>query len=191
MTGEEAERKKASEGEHAGRSLDHTVSTMDGAGGRSLDTVRMSSHSDRLQRSPVEKTMDEAQTQAEKSERKGASEPNMPDRTLGTMRSSSPERSHGQTGSTLPVVEEAGEAGSTGGRSGGSVGGNPVEDKERANKWRDGESRAGVGNVVVGGEQALMTEKGDEFVDAPVLSPLVTSPGTTRDPEKGLVAGLG
>ena len=188
MTGEEAERKKASEGEHAGRSFDHTVSTVDGAG-RSLDAVRMSSHSDRLPRSPVEKTMDEAQTQAEKSERKGAHEPAaMPDRTLGTMRSSSPERSHGQTGSTLPVVEEAGEAGSTGGRSGGSVGGNAVDESKGIGKWREGEARAGGGNVV-GGEQALTNEKADGFVDAPVLSPLVASPATT-DPEKGLAAGL-
>ncbi len=102
MTEEEAERKKASGSEHAGQYLDHTVSTVDGAT-RSIDTVRMSSHSDRQARSPVEKTMEKAQRQAEKSEKKGANEQAMPDRTLGTMRSSSADRTHGQTGSTLPV----------------------------------------------------------------------------------------
>jgi hypothetical protein len=185
MSGEEAERKKASDSEHAGRSLDHTVSAVDGAG-RSLDAVRMSSHSDRLPRSPVEKPMDDAQTQAEMSERKGATESAIPDRTLGTMRSSSPERPHGQTGSTLPVVEEAGEAGSTGGRSGGSVGGNPAEDKERG-QCRDGEARVGDASVVVGSEQPRTIGEADGFAHAPVLSPVVVSPAM-RDPEKALAA---
>jgi hypothetical protein len=94
----------------------------------SLEMTRKSGHSDRdhhHHRSPVDKTMEKAQKQAEKSERRGANEHALPDRTLGTMRSSSADRSHGQLGSTLPIVEEAGEASSTGGRSngGGSNGG--------------------------------------------------------------------
>lgn len=129
--------------------------------------------------------MEKAQKQAEKSERKGANEQAMPDRTLGTMRSSSAERSHGQTGSTLPVVEEAGEAGSTGGRSGGSVCGNAVEEKERG-RSREGDSQGDIRRVV-NGEQPMTTEKAHDFVDAPALPPLTTSP-TTMDPEKRLVA---
>jgi hypothetical protein len=158
----------------------------------------MSTHSDRLQRSPVDKPMtmtEEAHTQqAEKSERKGANDPAVLDRaSLGTMRTASPERSHGQSGggSILPVVEEAGEAGSsTGGRSnGGSAVGNALDEKEKG-RWGDGESRAGIGSIV-GGEQALvmMNEKGDGgFGDKPVLAATMGKrPAGVVDLEKGLV----
>jgi 1-phosphatidylinositol-4-phosphate 5-kinase len=40
-----------------------------------------------------------------------------PERTLAAVRSPSAERTNGVTGAILPVVEEAGEAGSTSGRS--------------------------------------------------------------------------
>lgn len=65
----------------------------------------------------TDKVMRKAEKQAEKSERAGAKESRSPDRTLGTVRSPSAERSGGIAGQTLPVVEEAGEAGSTSGRS--------------------------------------------------------------------------
>jgi 1-phosphatidylinositol-4-phosphate 5-kinase len=189
MTEEEAERKKASEAEHAGKPHDHTIPTVDGAT-TSLDAVRRSSHSDRLPRSPVDKTMDRAQKQADKSVRKGANEQAVPEHTLGTVRSPSADRSLGQAGPTLPVVEEAGEAGSTGGRSGGSltgsVTGNVVDETERG-RSRDSESRGGIRRVISGEHPA--TEKTDGFVDAPVLSPQTTSPAL-MDPEKGLVCGL-
>jgi hypothetical protein len=177
MTEEEAERQRALE-------PDPPIAAVDGPS-LSLDAVRSSNHSDRLPRSPVEKTMEKAQKQADKSERKGASEQAMPDRTLGTVRSPSAERSHGQAGSTLPVVEEAGEAGSTGGRSGGSVGGNVAVEKER-DILRD-ESQSGVRRVI-SGQQPTM-EKADGFDDASVLRSLTASPAA-MDPEKSLVDGL-
>jgi hypothetical protein len=178
MTEEEAGRKKASESDHPTSAVEgHTTP---------IDAIRSSSHSDRLPRSPVDKTMEKAQKQADRSERKGANEQAISDRTLGTMRSPSAERSHGQAGSTLPVVEEAGEAGSTGGRSGGSVGGNAVDEKDRG-RSRDEKSQGGI-RTVINGEQST-TEKADGFLDAPRLPPLTTSP-MTMDPEKGLVGEL-
>lgn len=153
MTEEEAERKTVLESAHTRQSYEHPVTSLDGPSA-SLDAIRRSSHSDRLPRSPVDKTMEKAQKQAEKSERKGANEQVMSDRTLGTMRSPSAERSHGQAGSTLPVVEEAGEAGSTGGRSGGSVGGSAPDEKERGrSRDGDGKSQGGIRRVVSAGEQ--------------------------------------
>ncbi|KAH0534110.1 hypothetical protein GP486_008932, partial [Trichoglossum hirsutum] len=50
-------------------------------------------------------------------EKQGASEEDRPQRTLSSVRSPSAERTGGVAGATLPVVEEAGEAGSTSGRS--------------------------------------------------------------------------
>ena len=181
MTEEEAGRRKASE-------ADRALSTLDGtATGTSLDAIRRSSHSDRLARSPVDSAMEKAQKQAERSERRGANEQAMPERTLGVVRSPSAERSHGQAGSTLPVVEEAGEASSTGGRSGNSVSG-PVVDEEEKGRPRDNEPQGGIRRVVSGGEPPI-TEKADCLLNAPVLPPLSTSP-RTMDPEKSLVNGL-
>lgn len=62
-----------------------------------------------------------AERQARKTEMKGADESNVPDRVLTTQRSSSAERSGDRAGMTLPIVDEAGESASTGGRSGSSV----------------------------------------------------------------------
>lgn len=50
-------------------------------------------------------------------ERVGVNEGDRPARTLGTVRSPSAERTGGVAGPVLPVVEEAGEGGSTGARS--------------------------------------------------------------------------
>lgn len=56
-----------------------------------------------------------------KGERKGDDESERPEpRTIGVVRSPSAERTNGLQGQTLPVVEEMGEASSTGGRSGHS-----------------------------------------------------------------------
>jgi hypothetical protein len=186
MTEEEAERKKTSEIEHIRQSNDHTISAVDGAPS-SPDAARMSSHSDRLTRSPVDKTMEKAQKQADKSERKGANEQAIPERTLGTTRGSSAERTHGQAGSTLPVVEEAGEAASTGGRSGTSVGGSAVNEKE-GGRPKGEESQVGIRRVI-SGEQPTSEKVDDGLLGAPILAPLISSP-TTMDPEKSLVAGL-
>lgn len=70
--------------------------------------------------SSTEKVMEKAEKQAHKTTVDGATENDVPDRTLGALRSSSADRSNGLAGATLPVVDEAGEAGSTGGRSGRS-----------------------------------------------------------------------
>jgi 1-phosphatidylinositol-4-phosphate 5-kinase len=58
------------------------------------------------------------ENEAIKSERTGNSDDEVESRQLSTMRSPSAERSGGLQGQILPVVEELGEASSTGGRSG-------------------------------------------------------------------------
>lgn len=80
--------------------------------------TRTSSHY--LSRGSAERTMDKAERQARKSEQGGVSEANVPDKFKSTVRSPSAERTNGLAGATLPVVEEVGESGSTGGRSGRS-----------------------------------------------------------------------
>ena len=84
----------------------------------SFEGPRLSSEP--LGRSSVERTLEKAQKEAKKSERQGRNESDTPERVLGAARSPSAERSDGVRGTTLPVVEEAGEAASTGGRSGQS-----------------------------------------------------------------------
>ncbi|KAI9845673.1 MAG: Phosphatidylinositol-4-phosphate 5-kinase [Thelocarpon superellum] len=80
----------------------------------SLDMQRLSGH---LSRSSTDKVMDKAEKQARQPDKDAVEESEMPERTLGTVRSPSAERTNGLTGATLPVVEEAGEGGSTSGRS--------------------------------------------------------------------------
>ncbi|KAF2459445.1 hypothetical protein BDY21DRAFT_384648 [Lineolata rhizophorae] len=67
-------------------------------------------------RSPSEHVVHEAERVAEKTRRKGANEDEVPERQIKTVRNQSTER--GEVGHTLPVVEEAAESGSTGGKSG-------------------------------------------------------------------------
>lgn len=62
----------------------------------------------------------EAEEEAIKSEKRGASEDSVPDRTLTSVRSPSAERTNDRAGMTLPIVDEVGESSSTGGRSGRS-----------------------------------------------------------------------
>ncbi len=114
--------------------------------------------------------MEKAQRQAERSEERGANEQAMPDRHLGAMRSPSAERSHGQAGSTLPVVEEVGEAGSTGGRSGNSVGGGSVVDEKEKGRPRDDETRGGIRRVRSEAEPPTR-EKVDGVMNAPAPYP--------------------
>ena len=80
--------------------------------------TRTSSHY--VSRGSAERTMDKAEKQARKSEQAGATEANVPDKFLSTVRSPSAEQTNGLAGTILPVVEEVGESGSTGGRSGRS-----------------------------------------------------------------------
>ena len=103
--------------------LAEQVPIVDGATAKaSIDENRKSTASMRTQQSPkTEKVMERAEREAQKSQRKGASEDDVPERRLGAVRSPSADRGDGYGGTTLPVVEEVvGESQSTGGRSGGS-----------------------------------------------------------------------
>lgn len=181
MTEEEAERRKTSEAGRQPQSREHPVSAGDDPS-TSLEITGRSSHSDRCSRSPADKTVSKAQKQAEKSERRGANEQAVPDYTLRTIRSPSAERSHGQAGSTLPVIEEAGKAGSTSDKSGASVAGNAIDEKERA-RARDDEIKGSIRRVVSDEHQQPMIDKADGSLDAPVPPRLSTSPSST-DAEK-------
>lgn len=65
--------------------------------------------------------MDKAEHQAERSRQRGHSEDGVPSREMRAVRSPSAER--GELGTTLPVVEEAAESSSVGGRSNRSASG--------------------------------------------------------------------
>ena len=85
-----------------------------------LDGSHRQSHS-RLSRSSTDRVMEKAEKQARLAEDQGMTEEGAPsDRTLSAVRSPSAERTAGVAGATLPIVEEAGEGASTGGRSGRS-----------------------------------------------------------------------
>ena len=72
-------------------------------------------------RSSTDRVMEKAEHQAEKSRSRGRTEEQVPTRELRVVRSPSAER--GELGTTLPVVEEAGESSSVGGRSNRSTSG--------------------------------------------------------------------
>ena len=78
-------------------------------------------------------TLQRNENEAIKSERRGENDDTAEPRTLSTVRSPSAERTGGMQGQTLPVVEELGEASSTGGRSGRSRErpSTPTKDDER------------------------------------------------------------
>ena len=69
----------------------------------------------RSERESTENVLQKAHAEAEHSKRHGATEENIPKREMRIVRSPSAER--GELGTTLPVVEEAQETSSTGGRS--------------------------------------------------------------------------
>lgn len=88
------------------------------AGGNDDHRGRRRSNSQHLQRSNTENSViQRAEAQALKSEKHSAKKDERPGRTLVALRSPSAERSNGVNGAILPVVEEVGEASSTGGRS--------------------------------------------------------------------------
>lgn len=83
-------------------------------------TGRKRSGSQHLHRTATDNTViQRAEAQAAISEEQGAHEDDRPERTLVSVRSPSTER--GVQGTILPIVEEAGEASSTGGKSGHEV----------------------------------------------------------------------
>ncbi|KAL9111544.1 MAG: hypothetical protein Q9227_004032 [Pyrenula ochraceoflavens] len=114
MTKEEADREQHSKASEKERT---SLGQLDGAQSQSFSFEAVRSSGERLSSSPVERTLEKAQKQAQKTERQGRNEADTPERTLCTARSPSADRSEGMKGTTLPVVEEAGEAASTGGRS--------------------------------------------------------------------------
>lgn len=72
----------------------------------------------------TDRVLEKAEHQAERSRQRGRSEKDVPNRDMKAVRSPSAER--GEMGMTLPVVEEAGESSSVGGRSNRSASdGNP------------------------------------------------------------------
>ncbi|MCJ1282863.1 Phosphatidylinositol-4-phosphate 5-kinase [Xylographa opegraphella] len=83
---------------------------------QSQDTTQGGS---RLVRSSTHKVIDKAEHEARHPESNGSSGDKPPDRTLVVVQSPA-EMTSGSAGATLPVVEEVGEGGSTGGRSGRS-----------------------------------------------------------------------
>lgn len=97
-TREAAEREKAEESAHT-----------------SNDPVLAGINDTRSERESTEKVLHKAHNQAEHTKRHGASEDDIPKREMRIVRSPSAER--GELGTTLPVVEEAQETSSTGGRS--------------------------------------------------------------------------
>lgn len=84
---------------------------------QSDETAQTPNH---LTHSSTDRVMEMAEKAARRSDRDGSIEAETPERILSAARSPSAERSNGIIGATLPVVEEVGEGGSTGGRSGRS-----------------------------------------------------------------------
>jgi 1-phosphatidylinositol-4-phosphate 5-kinase len=195
MTKEEAER----QGEEGGQS-----SSVAEAGIRaqrrgdsimSVDGTRSSRDSaDPGPRSPaVDKTMQKAYKQADKGEKRRSSKEEPPERTFGTVRSPSAERTHGSAGTTLPIVEEAGEAGSTGGRSRRS-GNSSQQINEKDGEYSEN-SKPDVTNTA-GGIRHVPSEEGTDaegydrsgsfLPDAPKLQPMLSASPPPMDPEKSI-----
>lgn len=72
-------------------------------------------NSNSAQRSSTDRVMEKAEHQADRSRQRGRTEEHVPSRELRVVRSPSAER--GEIGTILPVVEEAAESSSVGGRS--------------------------------------------------------------------------
>lgn len=143
----------------------------------SLDPQRLSSHG--FSRNSTDRVMDKAEKQAHKTEIDGASEVDVPDRTLGAVRSPSAERSNGLAGATLPVVEEVGEAGSTGGRSGRSRDESSQNEKQDTINYSNVDGRVGRFEA-----RAPLTPPKDgqfkQLPDIPLITPLTDSPEPLR-----------
>lgn len=109
MTREEAER-EAQASEPLGSSVAGTLhGEVSFPGSRkSLDKTSSKDRKSLDQRS-IDKVIEKAEKQAQKTEREGATEDPQRDRTLTSVRSPSAERTGGTAGKTLPVVQEDGE----------------------------------------------------------------------------------
>lgn len=109
----------------------------------SMDSGRRRSGSQPMFRSNTSNTtLQRNENEAMNSERRGEDESHRPDpRTISTVRSPSADRSGGHQGQTLPVVEEFGEASSTGGRSGHSRDENGDADRRPRTPAKDADGR--------------------------------------------------
>lgn len=113
---EEAEREKENVTQPT---VPHTSSnTFSNRNTTSTESPRRRSNSQNMRSSTSNTTLQRNENDAMRSEVRGEHESDRPDpRTIMTVRSPSAERTNGLQGQILPVVEEMGEASSTGGRS--------------------------------------------------------------------------
>jgi 1-phosphatidylinositol-4-phosphate 5-kinase len=194
MTKEEAERRGEEEGGQPSSGAEAGIRAQRrGDSIMSVDGARSSRDSaDPGPRSPaVDKTMQKAYKQADKSEKRRSSKEEPPERTFGTVRSPSAERTLGSAGATLPIVEEAGEAGSTGGRSRRS-GNSSQQINEKDGKYSEN-SKPDVTNTA-GGIRHVPSEEGTDtegydrsgsfLPDVPKLQPMLSVSPPPVDPEK-------
>ncbi|KAL2063925.1 hypothetical protein VTL71DRAFT_4419 [Oculimacula yallundae] len=108
----------------------------------SMESSRRSDGQHARRSSNANATMQRNENEAIKAERHGDDESHRPDpRMITTARSPSAERSGGLQGHILPVVEEMGEASSTGGRSGRSWKSRQDEDARPATPAKDNNKR--------------------------------------------------
>ncbi|MCJ1308710.1 Phosphatidylinositol-4-phosphate 5-kinase [Agyrium rufum] len=142
MPREEAERLTAEHEHRQGSAMDGSNEPIGGPSvGGDFGRTGDPSYS-HLSRSSTDRVMEKAERQARKTEDQGANEEEQPDRTLSAARSPSAERTNGLAGATLPIVEEAVEGASTGGRSAQSrehdihelEDGHPVEPQQQQHK---------------------------------------------------------
>jgi hypothetical protein len=198
MTKEEAERLKEEEGGHPTSDAEAGVRVQRRGDTRlTSDGARSSRDSaEPALRSPaVDRTMQKAHKQADKSEKRREGKDEPPDRTLGTVRSPSAEMTHGVLGATLPIVEEVGEAGSTGGRSGRS-GTSDQQINEKDGEYSGSsksDARNGAGGIrhvpSDGGNNVEEYDISRPFLpDTPRLAPLLSASPPPMDPEKSLGA---
>jgi 1-phosphatidylinositol-4-phosphate 5-kinase len=196
MTKEEAERQGEEEGGQSSSAAEAGIRAQrHGDSIMSVDGTRSSRDSaDPGPRSPaVDKTMQKAYKQADKGEKRRSSKEEPPERTFGTVRSPSAERTHGSAGTTLPIVEEAGEAGSTGGRSRRS-GNSSQQINEKDGEYSEN-SKPDVTNTA-GGIRHVPSEEGTDaegydrsgsfLPDAPKLQPMLSASPPPMDPEKSI-----
>jgi 1-phosphatidylinositol-4-phosphate 5-kinase len=196
MTKEEAERRGEEEGGQPSSAAEAgSRAQRRGRTTTSIDGTRSSRDSaDPGPRSPaIDKTMQKAYKQAEKSEKRRSSKEEPPERTFSTVRSPSAERTHGSAGTTLPIVEEAGEAGSTGGRSRRSD--NSGEQTNEKGGEYSKNPRPDITNTAAEIRRVPLEEGKDAegydrsasfFPDVPGVQPVLSASPPPMDPEKSL-----
>ena len=192
MTKEEADRRKQEGVPPLHESEAGVQAQQRGDSHLSFDGTRNSrDSSERGPRSPaIDRTMQKAQRQAEKSslERRRSSKDEPPDRTLGTFDSAGADKSHGNLGATLPIVEEAGEACSTGGRSGRSGNSTQQVNEKDSDNFEGSSSDPRNSGGGIRRVPASMKEHERSFLpDVPKLEPMLSASPPPMDPEKSII----